>query len=171
MNNTLLEIGAPVTMKLQQDWFRPGYYVYIVLVKHNEKRYHYIGMTGDRKHLVARSPFYRMGGHFMLGKSTQNQVIKGIEEKLGINVKEDSSLLCDMDFTYYAWMIKPYDKNIQKEEHAIKRTIAEKIEAGLISKCKVEFGLENVFNKRGSRKDSREYVNEVEAIFKQLQKL
>jgi hypothetical protein len=155
-------------MKLQPEWFQNGYYVYVVVLTYKRKNYFYIGMTGDRKHTVARSPFYRMGGHFMLGTSTQNQIIKGIENKLGIVVKDDSDILCKMNITYYAWLINPYFKNISKEEHHRKRDIGEKIESALIVQCKAAFSEENVFNKTLSRKDFVGYELYASKILEQL---
>ncbi len=168
MIDTKISLSNPVIMRLEPEWFKMGYYVYVVLIRFKGRKYYYIGMTGDRKHITARSPFYRMGGHFMLGKSTQNQIIKGIESKLKFNVKEDSNILCEMNFTYYAWLIKDFMKNISKEDHGNNRTIAEKIESGLIEKCKVSFGEDYVFNNKGSRKNMNDYDDEVIQIFNQL---
>lgn len=168
MNENTMAIGAPVTIKLEPEWFKSGYYVYVVVIKYEENNYYYIGMTGDRNHIVARSPFYRMSGHFMLGQSTQNQIIKGIERKLEINVKEDSDLLCQMNIVYYAWLINPYEKDISEKEHHSKRNIGEKIESALIAKCIDEFKEKYIFNENLSQKDFSGYERYAAQILEQL---
>lgn len=157
-------------MKLQPEWFRNGYYVYVVVVEYQEKKYYYVGMTGDRKHFTARSPFYRMGGHFMLGKSTQNQIIKGIEKKFDVIVKDDSNILCDMDISYYAWLINEYNRADEAKHHEY-RTIGEKIESALIAACKKQFGEDYLFNSKPSRKNFAAYQETAEQILAQLNKL
>lgn len=78
-----LLIPEPIIMELNPDWFKSGYYVYVVTIHYKRKKYFYVGMTGDRHHITARSSFYRMNGHFIRGKSTQNQIVQEIENKLG----------------------------------------------------------------------------------------
>lgn len=69
------------------DWFRSGYYVYVVKIEHYKKgTFYYIGQTGDRHHVAARSPFYRLMGHFnpyIIKNGTDSQLIKGLL-KLGL---------------------------------------------------------------------------------------
>jgi hypothetical protein len=168
MSNHNIALSSPVVMKLQPEWFQNGYYVYVVVINHREKRYYYIGMTGDRKHLVARSPFYRMSGHFMLSKSTQNQIIKGIKNILGIDIKVNTDMLCEMNIAYYAWLIKPFIKQPSESDHHTNREIGEKIESALIKKCQKVFREENVFNKNLSQKKFEEYQVYAEEIFQQL---
>lgn len=166
-----VEIQDPVIIKLDPGWFKHGYYVYVVVVKHLQDIYYYIGMTGDRKYLIARSPFYRMSGHFMMAESsTQNQIIKGLKERLGNSLKERvGSLLCEMEFTYYMWLIKPYEMQIDKNLHHDNRKIAERIESALIEKCRYAFGEKNVFNETISRKDFG--ANEIVVAEQILEKL
>jgi len=166
MINEKVKIGKPEVIELKPEWFRMGYYVYVVLIQYKRKKYYYIGMTGDRKHHTARSPFYRMGGHFSLGKSTQNQIIKGIIKSLKLNVKENPNLLCGIRFTYYTWLVKPFDNKVLPEKHKENRELAERIESGLMRKFKVLFGDEFVFNKHESRKVITGVEKQVEQICK-----
>ena len=165
--NSFLEIGEPIVIPLQSNWFENGYYVYTVVINYQNENYFYIGMTGDRKHVIARSPFYRMSGHFQLGKSTQNQIIKGIERVFSVSAKDDN-VLTAMNFTYYAWKIKPFVNSITSEEHHLNRIVTEKIESNLIVLCQQHFGTEKVFNYNKSRKDFTGYETETKNIFNQL---
>jgi len=93
-------IPPPAVITLEPVWFEMGYYVYIVMMRRDKEKYFYVGMTGDRQHETARSPFYRMAGHFSrLASSTQNQVIKALKNYWP---KEDlDSLLLKVEFSYY----------------------------------------------------------------------
>ncbi len=145
-------IPEPVIIELKPEWFKMGYYVYVVAMKYNKTNYFYIGMTGDRKHKTARSPFYRMSGHFsLLESSTQNQVIKGIRKNL--NAGDDiDKMLGNIKFTYYVYMITAFDK-ADTSNHDTNRKHAESIESSLIHKMKTEFGNQFVFNENHSAKD------------------
>lgn len=158
-----LLIAEPTIIELKPEWFKSGYYVYIVVIEYEQQKYFYIGMTGDRKYQTARSPFYRMGGHFnQLESSTQNQIVKGIRKKLGIADVE--AVLTEMKFTYYCYLIEAFDKN-DSNLHKIKRNKAEKIESYLIEKFRNQFTKEFVFNKNVSVKDSKEAKDIAEQIY------
>ena len=147
-----LYISDPTIIELKPEWFRMGYYVYIVVIVYKNKRYYYVGMTGDRKHKVARSPFYRMGGHFsQLKSSTQNQIIRGLKSKVGIQNVEQA--LTEIKFTYYSYLIEPFDRT-DITLHSEKRKRTEQIESYLIGKMKATFQEAFVFNKN---KSVREY--------------
>lgn len=108
-------------------------------------------MTGDRKYKTARSPFYRMAGHFnQLESSTQNQVIKGLKNKL--DIKDVENALPNMRFTYYSYLIDSFDKNDTSTHHE-KRKKAEEIESFIINKMRAKFKDEFVFNAKVSRKN------------------
>jgi hypothetical protein len=149
-----LLIPEPTIIELQPEWFKMGYYVYIVLIQYKSKKYFYIGMTGDRKYKTARSPFYRMGGHFsQLKSSTQNQIIKGLQNKLSIDDVETA--LPNMRFTYYSYLIDLFDRK-DTSTHHVKRKRAEQIESSLIKKMKAQFKDDSIFNKKVSRKKFEE---------------
>jgi len=124
----------PTIIKLEPNWFLQGYYVYIVKITYKEVNYFYIGMTGDRKYTTARSPFFRMSGHFNLtNSSTENQVIKGLRKVVN---SEDNfqNELTNMDICYYSYKINDFNS----QDHHNKRIQAEKIESWLIDQFKNE---------------------------------
>lgn len=74
-------------IEFRPDWFKSGYYVYVLVAQHKTKgTFYYVGMTGDRNHKAARAPFYRMMGHFntynLKNKSNDSQLIKGLKDNL-----------------------------------------------------------------------------------------
>lgn len=74
------------------DWFQTGYFVYVLTINHKSKgTYYYVGQTGDRYHKAARSPFYRLTAHFRPYKSTDNQLVVGLESKGLITPEEGKS--------------------------------------------------------------------------------
>lgn len=153
-------------MKLDPLWFVMGYYVYVVVMKYEGSNRFYIGMIGDRKHLTARSPFYRMTGHFMLGGSTQNQIIKGIKAHLNIAEVTDK-VLCQIQFIYYAWLLQDFIKG-DFVMHPVKRSFAEKVESCLIDKMRVAFGRLCIFNGKGGLRKSESVSDVAEEIFTDL---
>ena len=72
----------------------PGFSIYVLEVIKDNKKWFYIGMTGDPYYPSARSAFHRLSGHLEKSKgSTQNQLKIALHEKLGItNDKELSKL-------------------------------------------------------------------------------
>lgn len=110
-------------------------------------------MTGNRNHLIARSPFYRMNGHFIRSKSTQNQIIKGIEDKLGLEVTDD--LLTQMWFIYRAWMLHPFQAD-DEPGHKTRRVYAEGVEEALINLMKKTFK-DSLFNKKTNSRIETEH--------------
>ena len=155
-------IPEPTIIELKPEWFKPGYYVYVVAIIYRQLQYYYVGMTGDRKYEVARSPFYRMSGHFnQLESSTQNQILKGLKEKtVGTDIDD---VLSESKFIYYCYIIDEYRKD-KLELHKEKRIKAEKIESYLIKKLKALFGEEHVLNKKYSLKN----FNDVEIAGERL---
>lgn len=113
---------------LQPEWFCHAYYVYFVTMLDDDRRMVYVGMTGDRKHWMARSPFYRMAGHFnQLSASTENQVIKGIREYCNIDDIDQAGLvrkLEELKITYHAYPLAPFEFGVSKEEHTPLRIAA-----------------------------------------------
>ena len=77
----------------------PGFSIYLMEVENqNGKRHFYIGMTGDSFYPSARAAFHRLSGHLeKKNRSTQNQLWKAIEKKIGIKkVGEYASLTFKM---------------------------------------------------------------------------
>lgn len=136
-----------ITIKIEPQWFEMGYYVYIVNIKHKGRSYNYIGATGSKRCEIARSPFYRMSGHFsMRDDSQENQVKKYLMSELKIENDFDfQKELLKMDIRYYMYKIDDFDK----KDHVAKREKAEKIESWIIKEFR-EKKL-HVFNKKISR--------------------
>lgn len=155
-----------MTIKLRSEWFEMGYYVYVVIMQRGYHKLFYVGMTGDRKHETARSPFYRMSGHFsLLEKSTQNHVIQALRHRWP--EKNIQDLLLDTSFSYYAYKMIPFHRD-DMSKHARNRTFAEAVESGLIKKLKDAFGEDKVFNKRISNKNYTDADDITSEIFKEL---
>ncbi len=158
--------NQPVVIELKQDWFKTGYYVYAVALKYQKERYFYIGMTGDRKYVTARSPFYRMSGHFnRLTSSTENQVLKGIHDKLGII--DISQCTGEFQITYYSYLVEPF-MEISPNHHS-KRIRTEMVESALIDRIKKEFP-ETLLNKNLSRKKFAPGRQMADEIYEDLKK-
>lgn len=137
-------IPDPIEITLDPSWFEMGYYVYIVVITNQRQHYFYVGMTGDRKHLTARSPFYRMSGHFSLSKkSTENQIVRFLRKKWPNT--DPSNLLSKLRIKYYAYPMASF-VNGDTLKHHQKRKFAEMIEACLIKQLKETFGRESVVN-------------------------
>jgi len=157
----------PTIIKLESDWFNVGYYVYLVGIKYKSRKYYYVGMTGDRYHSTARSPFYRMGGHFnRVGSSTENQIIKGIKSVID-NSTPIEILLPQMDITYYAYKVRNYVHG-QMQGHKGHRQFAEQVESFLMEKLWERKGEKFVFNKRISMTPQRQAERMGEKIFSDL---
>ena len=71
-----------IVINFNPEWYQSAYYVHVLTIVHKTKgAYYYVGQTGDRKHVSARSPFYRLMGHFNtynFSKSTDAQLVKGL---------------------------------------------------------------------------------------------
>ena len=79
MNNLL----GPIKIKIENNWLKSGYYVYVAVIKYESKTYLYIGQTGDNHHSKARGPLFRISGHFIKTVSSdQNQIIKGFRDHI-----------------------------------------------------------------------------------------
>lgn len=165
-------------ISFNSEWFKSGYYVYVITIVHKTKgNYYYIGQTGDRKHTAARSPFYRLMGHFNpynIKKGTDMQLVAGlikygliekpcelknaricIEEAIeseSIKIKADYYTISDFDST----------------NHKVKRIFAEEVELALINNFRnADLKLFNDFNKIGDRKviKNQDAINIAERIF------
>jgi hypothetical protein len=61
-----------------------AYQVYVLQFLYDGKEWFYVGQTGDRHALSARSGFHRLAGHLGTQRSsTDNQIYQFIKEKLG----------------------------------------------------------------------------------------
>lgn len=68
-----------VQFKLNSSWFQTAYYFYLLtLYKFNKPVLYYAGQTGDRNHVTARSPFYRLTSHLKPYNGTDSQLANAI---------------------------------------------------------------------------------------------
>jgi hypothetical protein len=158
-------VPTPVVIEIKPEWFRHAYYVYFVTMLGDDRRMVYVGMTGDRKHRMARSPFYRMAGHFnQLSASTENQVIKGIREYCNIDDIDQAGLVRKLEqlkITYHAYPLALFEFGVLKEEHTPLRRQAERVESWLMQQLWEEQNADEsdklkVFNKKISMKPDKE---------------
>lgn len=154
-------------LQLEGDLFQSAYSVYVVDINHKkEGRFFYIGQTGDSHYLMARSPFYRMGGHFEYRASTQNQIFKGIGNYLDVelegpeneleNEKEErtrrvraaiEAFLVECTVTYHIFPVAPFSyENEDKELHKRNRHKTLLIETALLKQFNKVFK-EKLLNK------------------------
>lgn len=126
------------------NWFKSRYYVYVITVVHSLKTFYYIGQTGDRKYTAARSPFYRLWGHFNPYNSksgTDSQLIKSLFKKGILEDVEGISKRQVIDKALFEKKISiatsfyPIEEFINDEaiEHQRKRQVAEAVETALIN--------------------------------------
>ena len=85
-----------VEIVFNAEWFQSGYFVYVLTIKHQTKGvFYYIGQTGDRNHEAARSPFYRLMGHYSPYAGTDAQLVKGLRKhELVIEAEGKSNRVC-----------------------------------------------------------------------------
>ncbi|SFF95641.1 hypothetical protein SAMN04488033_11661 [Salegentibacter agarivorans] len=164
------------------SWFQSRYYVYVITVVHNLKTFYYIGQTGDRKYTAARSPFYRLWGHFNPYNSksgTDSQLIKalfkkGILEKIkGISKRQIIDKALFEKKILIATSFYPIEEFINDEtiEHKRKRKVAESIETALINMFEADI-LFNDLNKIGHAnvKITEEDLQMAQIIFNDVKK-
>lgn len=169
-------------IRFNSEWFKSGYCVYVISITHVSKGiFYYIGQTGDRNNKSARSPFYRLMGHYNTYGSknfgTDAQLVKGLVkndliEKPSENKKaricveeaiENKTITINADFFNVS------DFNIAA--HEAKRKNVEEIESALIK----EFTDKNLklFNdptKIGAQKivSDAESIEHADKIFKKI---
>lgn len=164
------------------SWFKSRYYVYVITVVHGHKIYYYVGQTGDRKYTTARSPFYRLWGHFNPYNSksgTDSQLIKALfkkgilEDVKGVSKRQiiDKALFekkISITTSFY-----PIEEFINNEtiEHKRKRKAAEAVETALINMFEAN-SIFNDVNKIGHAnvKITQEDFRMAHTIFNDVQK-
>lgn len=127
-----------IEISFNSEWFQSCYSVYVLTIKHKGNEYYYIGQTGDRKHVSARSPFYRLMGHYSPYQGTDTQLVKGLLKHNIIHKLEGKSLRVCLEDAFYKKHITvkaDYFKIIDFDEldHPYKRKLAERVEQLLIS--------------------------------------
>ena len=127
-----------IKIKIESNWLRSGYFVYVAEIVYDKLKYLYIGQTGDNNYHTARAPFYRISGHFSKGVSTENQIIKYFKTKIlcDVNVSKEylEKALIDSEISYTFWKICDFYFNIDGNEfqHQISTCKAQMVEQWLI---------------------------------------
>jgi hypothetical protein len=148
-----------IPIVFNSEWFLSGYFVYVLTIHHKtEGTYYYVGQTGDRKHISARSPFYRLMAHFRPYKSTDNQLVTGLVTNSLIKPTEEKSIrICIEDAIFNKaieikadyFIIEEFDKI----EHKTRTKLVEEIEQEVIDLFLLrKKKIFNDSNKIGSRK-------------------
>ena len=159
MNNNIVHIP----IEFNAEWFQSGYFVYVISVKHDSKgTYYYIGQTGDRFHQSARSPFYRLWGHYNpynQNSGTDAQLFKSILKLLPKNDEVSNRIKVEravnskeIEIKADYFKIKDIADNVGKEEHKQNRLLTEDIETILIQKFNENANILNHKKEIGSSK-------------------
>jgi len=78
------------SIEIPGSFLIPGFSIYVLEIIKEKNKWFYIGMTGDPYYPSARSAFHRLSGHLELNtRSTQNQLLIALNQKLNINSVED----------------------------------------------------------------------------------
>ena len=130
------------TLEISGEFFQSGYAVYIVEITRGNNKYFYVGQTGDAHYIMARSPFYRMSGHFEYRKSTQNQIFEGlcgllrIEEVLDEKTAKRKALeefLANATVKYHVFRLHNFEYGSEdKVDHRSKRHNTLVVETALL---------------------------------------
>lgn len=160
----------PIKNKLQlnydSEWFTSRYYVYIIKIAVSSDTYYYVGQTGDRHFVAARSPFYRLWGHFNpynLKKGTDSQLMSNLFKRKIFKKQEGHSNRLTIDRAlakrdavittqfYPIYNFENDNSDAAKERHQKKRLFVEQIEKGVIEGLDATF-LFNDLTKKGFAK-------------------
>lgn len=141
--------------------FEKHYLIYIIQLRHQSKKYYYVGQTGDRHYKTARPAFRRLAGHLEdQGYSTQNQLYKAIMEQIlkrrseakgsfSNELKaEVSTYLVQSDIDMYVFPLLQFDEGVDQRLHSQNVLYVETVEKFLIQKLMVQVGADSVLNKR-----------------------
>jgi hypothetical protein len=159
-----------------KEQLKSMYSIYIIVLKNGDNKYFYIGQTGDRNHISARSPFLRLTGHLDKQKaSTQNQIYKGIMENiLKINYNENTYenveyYFSNLQLTMYTFPIYDFYYKSTIKDHTEKRQKVENIESILINDFIEKYGKDRIINKKCNQNiNLNDKVNEIKEIEKYI---
>ena len=159
MSNNIKEME----IRFNSEWFKSGYYVYVISITHKSQGiFYYIGQTGDRYNISARSPFYRLMGHYntngISNYGTDAQLVKGLVSNGLIETPSENkkTRICveeaieNKTITINADFFNVSDFNIS--DHEAKRKNVEEIESALIKKFDNNSRLFNNSTKIGAQK-------------------
>ena len=99
------------TIQFSGKLTQAGFSIYLFEIASGDKKYFYIGMTGDNFYPSARSGIHRLSGHFDLSsRSTQNQLLKAI--------KNNKIAIEQSQITMHHWSIdgfKPWEGSLKEK--------------------------------------------------------
>jgi hypothetical protein len=171
----------PHSTTIPGAFFQSGYAVYVVEIKHlsTGAQYFYIGQTGDANHHTARSPFYRMSGHFEYGQSTQNQIFKALCKVLSVDEKADGEvkreavekLLIQSSVTYHVFRLFDFSYEYEDyDQHHRYRHSTLVVETALLHRFKRKYG-DSLLNTRLNSLNRTPTEQEAEYIIKVVEEL
>jgi hypothetical protein len=148
---------------LEGKHFQKNYLIYVISVINEQKgNYYYVGQTGDRNYRTARPAFSRLAGHFRdLKSSTENQVYKGILEKILKYDSKDpknytekikntiSEYLSNSKVIMDVFPIIKFEPTVEMTEHKKNLSYVENIEKYLIKKLSEHYNSKDrILNKK-----------------------
>ncbi len=153
------------TIHIDGKQFQKNYLIYIIQLKHkSEKKYFYVGQTGDRYYKTARPAFRRLAGHLEdRGNSTQNQLYKAIAEqilekhivpkaKFSEDVKDAvSRYLMQSEIEMFVFPVLKFDDSMDSDQHKENVRYIENIEKILIKNLIVQLGTNRILNKKRNK--------------------
>ena len=170
-----------MTISFNPEWFKSAYYVYVLKIVHETKgHFFYIGQTGDRNHISARSPFYRLMGHYNtynFSKGTDAQLVKGLfVNDLIKHTEGNSKRVCVEEAIVNKVIILTANyfkiQNFGDVDHKLTTKTVEHIELKLIGLFRAKgYNLFNDENKIGDKKKlmaDAEIDEKADTIFKLL---
>lgn len=164
--------------------FKPSYIIYVIRVCSDKgENFFYVGQTGDRNHITARPPFRRLSGHLdELNKSTQNQLYKGILEKiLHVKTSRDEKYTAEIKrkvaifleksgIDMHVFSIMDFPELVESNVHKENVRYIEDVEKNLIELVIKEIGEQALLNKKRHKpsgdKNSQKIASEIMAKIK-----
>lgn len=165
-NDLIDTIKNKLELNYNSEWFASGYYVYVIKIEVGKDIFYYVGQTGDRHFIAARSPFYRLWGHFNpynLKKGTDSQLMSNLFKRKIFCRKDGESNRLTIDralakkdaiISAQFYPIEDFvndNTQISKDSHKQKRVFVEEIEKGVIEGLGYQVVFNDV-NKKGFQK-------------------
>ncbi len=109
------------TLEIPGSFLVPGFSIYVLEIKSENRKWFYIGMTGDPHYPSARSAFHRISGHLELSpRSTQNQLMLVLKNKLEIENAEEFKKVTIKMYHYPIAGFKRITEEILNKENVVK---------------------------------------------------
>lgn len=142
------------TIKTEIQQLNRAYLVYIVEVSHDQKgSYFYVGQTGDRASITARSAIGRLSEHFNRKQSSNNQVYNQLSQKIRFSSSDKELKPSTIDeflensrIIMHTYVTNSFYEGISKSEHDQNRQFVEMVEMYLIQLMRKIYGEDRVLN-------------------------